>query len=232
MDLGSSAKLLKVHPLLSEKVTRLLTLLADFGDYRVTSGLRTFAEQDALYTQGRTKPGERVTNARAGQSNHNYGLAVDITHFKNGQPDWNTISAYVNIGHEAVKVGLEWGGDWKKFKDLPHIQLPGLTIAQCQTLYKQGGIEAVWKRASELNHAGPAEPVGRPPIKVDFSPLQRDLKIGDRGDDVKALQTKLGVAADGVFGLKTKKAVLNVQVEHDLRADGIVGKATRAAIEG
>jgi len=58
----------------------------------------------------------------------------------------------------------------------------------------------------------------------------RDLKLGDKGDDVKALQRKLGVTADGIFGLKTKKAVINIQVKNNLRADGIVGKKTRAAI--
>jgi len=61
-------------------------------------------------------------------------------------------------------------------------------------------------------------------------PSIRDLKIGDKGEDVKMLQTKLGVNADGDFGLNTKKAVINVQVKNNLRADGIVGPNTRKAI--
>ena len=44
----------------------------------IVSTLRTFAEQDELYAQGRTKPGKRVTNAKGGQSLHNYGVAIDF----------------------------------------------------------------------------------------------------------------------------------------------------------
>jgi peptidoglycan hydrolase-like protein with peptidoglycan-binding domain len=65
------------------------------------------------------------------------------------------------------------------------------------------------------------------PVSVPTPAQVRDLKIGDKGDDVKALQVKLGITADGIFGLKTKKAVLNIQVKNGLRADGIVGTNTR-----
>ncbi len=73
-----------------------------------------------------------------------------------------------------------------------------------------------------LDATAPVQPVSQP---VALS--VRDLKIGDKGDDVKALQTKLDIEADGDFGLKTKKAVLNLQVKNGLRADGIVGTNTR-----
>ncbi len=68
------------------------------------------------------------------------------------------------------------------------------------------------------------------PVSVPTPAQVRDLKIGDKGDDVKALQVKLGITADGIFGLKTKKAVLNIQVKNGLRADGIVGTNTRKAL--
>ena len=55
---------------------------------RVTQGLRTFPEQQALYNQGRTSPGKKVTNAKPGQSYHNYGLAIDVVRMDGDKPDW------------------------------------------------------------------------------------------------------------------------------------------------
>ncbi len=52
------------------------------------------------------------------------------------------------------------------------------------------------------------------------------LKIGSRGEDVKKLQQKLGLSADGVFGPGTEKAVKKWQIDNDLGADGIVGEGT------
>lgn len=56
----------------------------------------------------------------------------------------------------------------------------------------------------------------------------RLLKKGDRGDDVKALQQKLGLKADSIFGEGTESAVITFQRKKDLPADGIVGPRTRA----
>lgn len=115
----------------------------------VTQGLRTWAEQDSLYAKGRTRPGGIVTNARGGQSWHNFGLAFDIIVLDAlGKADWNTghpcWTAAAAIGKS---VGLEWGGDWKKLKDLPHYQYPGgLALPECRTLFEQGGLTAVWAR--------------------------------------------------------------------------------------
>lgn len=67
-------------------------------------------------------------------------------------------------------------------------------------------------------------------VILDSSPTVRDLKIGDKGADVGKLQAKLGVKVDDIFGLKTKKAVINIQVKNNLRADGICGPKTRKAI--
>jgi putative chitinase len=52
------------------------------------------------------------------------------------------------------------------------------------------------------------------------------LKNGSRGEDVKKLQEKLGLSADGVFGPGTEKAVKKWQIDHDLAADGLVGEGT------
>jgi len=114
--------------------------------------LRTFAEQDALFAKGRTQPGAKVTQARGGQSWHNYGLAIDIVLIVNGkevsydmrkdydgdgEADWQEI-VYVFKMH-----GWEWGGDWATFKDGPHFQKTfGLTIAQALKSYSGGNLIA------------------------------------------------------------------------------------------
>jgi hypothetical protein len=152
MNEASKKRLLAVHPELARRV-QLVILMLEKPDRQieVVQGVRTFAEQDALYAKGRTKPGQIVTRARGGQSNHNYGLAVDLCPFVKGKPDWNApFELWAMIGNAARIQRLEWGGDWKKFIDKPHVQLPGLSIAQCQALYRKGGLPLVWERATAL----------------------------------------------------------------------------------
>lgn len=101
-------------------------------DVIITSTLRTMEEQAALYAQGRTKAGPRVTNAKPGQSWHNWGCAFDYVPIKNGKADWNNILTFAKCGEIAEAVGLEWGGRWK-MKDYPHCQYTGgNTLAQFQ----------------------------------------------------------------------------------------------------
>lgn len=89
---------------------------------KIISGLRTYAEQDALYAQGRTVPGNIVTNSRGGYSNHNFGIAFDIGVFEGNKylPD---SPKYKAVGALGVDLGLEWGGNWKTIVDQPHFQL-------------------------------------------------------------------------------------------------------------
>jgi peptidoglycan hydrolase-like protein with peptidoglycan-binding domain len=56
--------------------------------------------------------------------------------------------------------------------------------------------------------------------------LQRNLKIGVKGEDVKIIQKFLGLNADGVFGKKTAEKVKEWQMMKNLTADGIVGSKT------
>lgn len=89
---------------------------------KLISGLRSYAEQDALYAKGRTAPGPVVTNARAGYSNHNFGIAFDIGVFEAGRylPE---SPKYKAVGALGMDLGLEWGGNWKTIVDQPHYQL-------------------------------------------------------------------------------------------------------------
>ncbi|WP_088825650.1 M15 family metallopeptidase [Listeria goaensis] len=89
----------------------------------IAQGYRSIAEQNKLYAQGRTKKGAIVTNAKGGQSNHNFGCAVDLfIYSSNGKSvaAWNPPSSVI----KAMKAeGFEWGGDWKGFVDKPHFEL-------------------------------------------------------------------------------------------------------------
>lgn len=167
MNSASEKRLAKVHPVLAERVTELARSLASKGvTIECVQGLRTFAEQDALYAQGRTKPGQRVTNARGGASNHNYGLAVDVCPFKDGKPDWNDWAGFGAIGTEARKLGLEWGGDWKKLVDKPHVQLPSAAVKTLRKLYDKGGLPEVWKSVQ-----GIAPKIDENPDEDIFEPI-------------------------------------------------------------
>lgn len=112
---------------------------------------RSFEDQDKLYAKGRSKPGKRVTNARGGESFHNYGVAADIAFYDEaGTITWPETGDYQKLwtryGEHAKKQGLEWGGDWKSITDRPHIEYhPGVTSAsQLKAAHKRGGNEAAW----------------------------------------------------------------------------------------
>jgi len=92
--------------------------------------LRTIEEQDALYAQGRTTPGKIVTNAKGGESYHNYGLAFDAAPLNSDLSiNWNDPTLYAKMGIIGQSVGLEWGGRFKTIVDRPHFQFTfGLSI--------------------------------------------------------------------------------------------------------
>lgn len=110
------------------------------GDYQMIGGTRTYAEQNDLWAKGRTTPGPRVTNAKGGYSNHNFGIAGDFGAFsKEGTYLGESAPALEDKIHRAVAAWvketypgeIEWGGDWTSFKDYPHFQYDtGLSLAQ------------------------------------------------------------------------------------------------------
>lgn len=101
----------------------------------VTSTYRDLDSQAALYAQGRTLPGRRVTNAKPGQSYHNWRVALDVVPLRAGKPVWGAIGAdgalWQRVGVLGESVGLEWAGRWTRFPELAHFQYTGgLTLAQ------------------------------------------------------------------------------------------------------
>lgn len=88
---------------------------------------RSGAEQDQLYAQGRGKPGKVVTNAKAGQSAHNWGMAFDGCPTVHGKPLWDEPldgPHWQKYGEIGRAVGLAWGGDWPRFREGPHMEHP------------------------------------------------------------------------------------------------------------
>jgi peptidoglycan L-alanyl-D-glutamate endopeptidase CwlK len=133
MDQTTKKRIDQLHPSVRDEVAKIIQecdlALTGKAKVRITQGLRSFSEQDDLYAYGRTKPGKKVTNAKGGQSIHNYGFAVDICLIIEGKiASWDTAKDWdndqISDWNECVKIfikyGWEWGGDWKTFKDLPH----------------------------------------------------------------------------------------------------------------
>ena len=149
-----------LHPKLRDEVTEIYdeiySRLSGKARCRFTHTLRTFSERDALYAQGRTKPGKIVTGARAGRSYHNYGLAIDIVLLLDrdgdgiyseaswdlkGDFDADGISDWTEIVRVFKEYGWEWGGDWKFF-DAPHFQKTlNYTITQLLSLHNSGKVD-------------------------------------------------------------------------------------------
>jgi hypothetical protein len=159
------------HPELQRRALELVRLgwknNLSFGVYMA---LRTWDVQKALYLQGRVSLGEVnkqrsiaglkpiveaenriVTQADAGSSWHNYGLAVDLV--EDGDPtmagiqwSWKNNFNYLKLGALGKEVGLSWGGLWKSFKDYPHFEMTGgLSLGEAKRLYLiRKSLKDVW----------------------------------------------------------------------------------------
>jgi peptidoglycan L-alanyl-D-glutamate endopeptidase CwlK len=127
----------------ARKFLQLCRVNSNNNEVRIISGTRTYEEQDELFAQGRTKPGKIVTNARGGQSNHNFGIAWDIGLFDNGSYNEND-DDYIVLAHTVLPGlnSLEWGGNWHSFKDFPHYQLKAVSesVAAIRQLFEEGEV--------------------------------------------------------------------------------------------
>lgn len=188
-----------LHPVVKQAAIKLIEYCYDKGIYiRITQGLRTVAEQNALYAQGRTTKGSIVTNAKGGYSWHNFGFAIDFVLIesaydmkadknKNGVADWSEVATI------AKKLGFEWGGDWTSFKDYPHFQMTfGLTLAQV----RNGAIPTQEQLNKVMNL-----------LQIKAS---KEVKDDDRVDNVKDILTKDNSVFDGF--LKDNVNYVSVEV--------------------
>jgi peptidoglycan L-alanyl-D-glutamate endopeptidase CwlK len=145
VDKASMDKINKLHPLVRNEVKVIVqecnTLLTGRSKVRIAQGYRSFAEQDALFAQ---RP--KVTNAKGGQSIHNYGFAVDIVLIIDGKEaswdvktDWDgdKKSDWMECVSVFKKHGWNWGGDWQSFKDMPHFDKSGFGNWRALSKYKR-----------------------------------------------------------------------------------------------
>lgn len=123
VDERSEKNISTLHPSVRPYARALVQRAAERGiQIKVISGTRSYAEQNELYEQGRTKSGNVVTNARGGYSNHNFGIAFDIGVF-DGTRYLPESPLYKVVGSIGTSLGLEWGGNWVSLVDEPHFQL-------------------------------------------------------------------------------------------------------------
>lgn len=139
-DKPSLIRIQSAHPCIRQRAIDAYLLaesrMSGMNRLRITYGLRTFKEQQAIWQKGRDEHGNVisgrsiVTKAKAGQSYHNYGLALDFVLLHNdgkisyslsedldndGEPDWK------EVAYAFKKFGFNWGGEWK-FRDNPHVE--------------------------------------------------------------------------------------------------------------
>lgn len=128
----NSRKIEDLHPHVAKLAKAFIAAAKKQGiDVLITSTYRDNESQNALYEQGRTKAGRIVTNAKAGQSFHNYQLAFDFVPIVNGKAMWNDIRTFRKLGELGESLGLTWAGRWKSFPEMAHMQWTGgLTLAQ------------------------------------------------------------------------------------------------------
>jgi peptidoglycan L-alanyl-D-glutamate endopeptidase CwlK len=142
-DARSEENIITLVPKVQVMARKFLAACSALGkDVRIISGTRTYAEQDALYRQGRF--GSRppiVTKARGGQSNHNFGIAWDIGLFENGQYI-TTDPKYKQLAPLLLRslTELQWGGNWIRFKDFPHYQFKAVSedVDDIRALFEKG----------------------------------------------------------------------------------------------
>ena len=138
---------MSLHPILQQKIDALILRMKALNwIVDVQQGFRSFTDQQKLYDQGRRTPGKIVTNAKPGDSLHNYGLAADVVFKLNGYWAWDENLNWNLLGEEGKKLGLTWGGDFKNLKDRPHFQYTnGLTLDRIKEIYNNGGLTKLWE---------------------------------------------------------------------------------------
>ncbi|MCC6623279.1 MAG: LysM peptidoglycan-binding domain-containing protein [Deltaproteobacteria bacterium] len=186
-DLDPGNRLAGLHPTFADSVKKVASIARGKGlDVFVAQGMRTIAEQNALYAQGRTKKGPVVTWVRGGSSYHNYGLGADFA-FHGGQPysekhDWKGLVASVR------EAGLVSGAS---YGDRPHANLD-IPMKSLQAWHKKGGMRHVWDQVSEQ--------VGGPRFGGDGAE--------DKVDDTKGPQS--GGAKSGTYTVRAGDTLIDI----------------------
>lgn len=162
-----------MHPTVKAAAIELIRRAYAEGIYIfITQGHRTYEEQAAIYGQGRSsyvykgkqygQPGKsKVSNAKPGYSNHNFGVAIDyvLTNKEGTATTWEVNKDWKRVAAIAKKLGFAWGGDWTSFKDYPHLEMTGGLSTSQMRAGKKPNIKTSFtpiKGATEAPAAAPA----------------------------------------------------------------------------
>ncbi|MCA0985245.1 peptidoglycan-binding protein [Halobacillus yeomjeoni] len=199
--------------------------------------------------------GKIVTYALPGQSTHNDRRAVDFFILSNdGKAHWTVDDRWKRAGAIAKSLGFSWGGDWEKFLDYPHLEWPkrisagyvlkrgaqGAQVKEFQNHLQSLGYDLLvdgrfgpiteqsvqqFQKKHGLKVDGVVGPMTWRKLKMMAYP-GTPLKRGAVGREVIKVQRRIGVNADGLFGIRTEAAVKKYQRHFQIEVDGIVGPIT------
>jgi peptidoglycan LD-endopeptidase CwlK len=154
MNAISEARLQLVNPSLTAKIHQLASIISLDSQpitLIVSAGVRSWLAQNTLYAQGRTTPGNIVTNAPGGYSWHNYGVAVDCEpEIIDNTIDWNAAHPqWKRMEEVGVSLGMTSGSNWIRLVDAPHFQVTGRFPEnepndEARQIYQNEGAQAFW----------------------------------------------------------------------------------------
>ncbi|WP_144528727.1 M15 family metallopeptidase [Peribacillus simplex] len=249
--LDKSVKKLEVgiNPVVKASAFEMIRRAYNEGIYvQISAGYRSMEEQAALYGQSRfysykgkdysnlAKP--KVTNAKPGQSIHNYGYAIDYFLVSDDGKTalWTVNTKWKRVAAIGKELGFKWGGDWSGFKDYPHLEMTGgLSYSQMQA-GKRPNLTLKFKPGYET--------IGTESPKKEVVPKVSKEPSKNNGDRIvvsiqKTLNNRYGcnLIVDGIPGPKTKSVLikalqteLNKQFNKKLVVDGKWGAKTKASI--
>ncbi|TFE02895.1 peptidoglycan-binding protein [Jeotgalibacillus salarius] len=215
-----------VVPQIRSLAITLITKSYDEGiNVQISSGYRSNTQQASIYGMGRPNywwngklygnEGSIVSNAKPGQSVHNYGLAIDYFLVSDDglKAIWVVDAQWRRVAQIGKSLGFTWGGDWKGFVDAPHLEYTkGLTWRDLQAGKRPsfGSVQA----ASERDY----------------------LENGAEGAAVEEMQKLLialghKITADGIFGPASESALKAFQSSRKLTADGVYGPQSKKALQ-
>jgi hypothetical protein len=120
-ELTMIADLNALHPFFRDQVRELIVRCKAKGvELAIVETYRTHAKQNEYRSMGR-----KYTNSTGGKSKHQYGLAVDVVPVVNGMAVWDNVLLWKKVGLIGEKLGLRWGGRWKKPYDPGHFEWTG-----------------------------------------------------------------------------------------------------------
>lgn len=120
-DLPMITDLNSLHPYFRDRIIELIAKCKAKGiELAVVEGYRTRAKQSEYQNMGK-----KYTRTSAGKSKHQYGLAVDLVPIVNGKAQWHNRALWLKVGVVGERLGLRWGGRWRKLYDPGHFEWTG-----------------------------------------------------------------------------------------------------------